>query len=47
MRWKECRLCHRIGERGYVASGSENHIWECTNDRACHKRAEKRAKEDR
>lgn len=36
----ECRLCHRVGYRGYVAVGGEG--WECSNDRACRKRKERR-----
>ena len=33
MRTMECRLCHRIGTRGFSPWGSEG--WECSNDRAC------------
>lgn len=38
MESKECRLCHRIGYAAFVASGGENNIWECSNDRACSRR---------
>lgn len=34
----ECRLCHRIGQRGFVPSGGDNDTWECVNDRACNRR---------
>lgn len=37
---KECRLCHRIGQRAFVPWGSEG--WECSNDRACRARAARR-----
>jgi hypothetical protein len=42
-RWNptvECRLCHRIGTRGFSVAGGEQ--WECANDRACKQRAERR-----
>lgn len=37
---KECRLCHRIGSRDFLAAGCEE--WECGNDRACKVRRERR-----
>ena len=37
---KECRLCHRIGSRGFLVAGAEG--WECSNDRACKTRKERR-----
>ena len=40
----ECRRCHRIGTRGFTPWGSEG--WECSNDRACTARAEKREQPD-
>ncbi len=40
----ECRLCHRIGTRGFSPWGSEG--WECSNDRACRSRREARGLED-
>ncbi len=43
---RECRLCHRIGQSGYVPAGGENHIYECSNDRACVKRANARQLRD-
>lgn len=37
---KECRLCHRLGSRGFLVAGSEQ--WECANDRVCKQRAARR-----
>ena len=37
---KECRRCHRIGQRAFVPWGSEG--WECSDDRACRGRADRR-----
>jgi hypothetical protein len=36
---RECRRCHRVGYRGFVPSG--DYGWECSNDRACNRRAAK------
>lgn len=37
---KECRLCHRIGYRGYFPSG--DYGWVCTRDDLCLKRVAQR-----
>lgn len=37
---KECRLCHRIGTRGFLVAGGEG--WECSNDQVCRARKERR-----
>ena len=37
---RECHRCHRIGTHAFVPWGSEG--WECANDRACRRRAERR-----
>jgi len=44
MRLKECRRCHRVGTHRFVPAGGDNHVWECSNDRACARRVVARAK---
>jgi hypothetical protein len=41
---KECRLCHRIGYRGYAISG--DYGWVCTRDDLCRARQSRAAKEE-
>lgn len=41
MQTRECRLCHRIGTVDFLVAGAEQ--WECGNDRACRRRAARRA----
>lgn len=41
---KECRECHRVGYRGFVASG--DYGWVCSRDDVCRKRKAEREKQD-
>lgn len=39
---RECDVCHRVGYRAFVISGSEG--WRCLHETACRRRAAEREK---